>query len=393
MKPAFLEKFTLEKILIYILIAAALITFGFVIYLVVSHFTKSVQITSPLGGENWEIKRTHAITWKASGIDKVGIVLFKGKEPQWIVKDIYAKVGKYQWEIKPGQTYGNDYWIAVFEYPWRNGNKIAYSKGPFAVTYPENDNCDTLTTQNEWPYVASDMPNLRRVFITPEGFTGNLEGLDGADAKCQAEADQLSLGGKWMAFLGGDAEQDLAVERLRRAAKGLDGVFVEVKPATPETTLLRGALCYRLLGKNFDEFLKKLSNLAVVNTGKFGADSFNNFANIWLGRATQAGSKNCVTITSVFQNPYVNIAEKYSYTATCQNWTSNRKLAEGYPVPYRATKPNFPVCYTTLGKSADAVAIGGLASGFTGGAINVNAFTMFQGKYCDTQQKLLCVEK
>ena len=75
MKPAFLEKFTLEKVLIYTLIAAALITFGFIAYLVVSHFTKSIQITSPLGGENWEIKRTHEITWKASGIEKVGIVL------------------------------------------------------------------------------------------------------------------------------------------------------------------------------------------------------------------------------------------------------------------------------------------------------------------------------
>lgn len=41
----------------------------------------------------------------------------------------------------------------------------------------------------------------KRVFVTQNGFDGDLGGLDGADEKCQAAADAVGLGGVWQAWL------------------------------------------------------------------------------------------------------------------------------------------------------------------------------------------------
>ncbi len=41
----------------------------------------------------------------------------------------------------------------------------------------------------------------RRVFITSNGYQGNLGGLSGADAKCQQRAQSAGLGGTWKAWL------------------------------------------------------------------------------------------------------------------------------------------------------------------------------------------------
>lgn len=41
-----------------------------------------------------------------------------------------------------------------------------------------------------------------RVFVTSTTYTGNLGGLSGGDALCQARADAAALGGTWLAWLG-----------------------------------------------------------------------------------------------------------------------------------------------------------------------------------------------
>ncbi len=41
----------------------------------------------------------------------------------------------------------------------------------------------------------------KRAFVTSTAYNGNLGGLSGADAKCQARADAASLGGTWRAIL------------------------------------------------------------------------------------------------------------------------------------------------------------------------------------------------
>ena len=44
-------------------------------------------------------------------------------------------------------------------------------------------------------------PRGNRVFVTKDLYTGNLGGLAGADAKCQASANAANLGGTWKAWL------------------------------------------------------------------------------------------------------------------------------------------------------------------------------------------------
>ncbi len=384
-----LDRFTIEKSLIYVLILAVLMTFGIIFYLFFGQFTKNIQITAPAGGEEWETGQIYKVTWKARNIDKVGIVLFKGQEPQWIAKNISASLGSFEWKIYPGQQYGSDYWVAIFEYPWQKGNRIAYSNGSFAIVFPERASCDGLSIQNEWPYIPSDLPNLRKVFITESTYNGNLEGLEGADKKCQEEAQKQNFTGAWHAFLGGDSEQAVAVERIKKTPRKTEGIFIEAKPAV---TLIRGATCHRLLGRNFDEFLMKFSNLSIINEQKFEDSFIQNLDDIWLGRIDEKSKKNCTSIAALLFNQYVKLFEKYSYTTSCQNWARGEKSVQGYPVPTGQPKPQFPECYTPEGRFTDAVASGGLATGLIGEGLN-NAFTPYQGKSCDSRQHLLCIEE
>lgn len=384
MNSPFLEKFGIEKKLLYILLTVALLVLVFIFYLLFSQGGKSIKIQTPNGGEEWEIGESYQISWKAKGIDKVGIVLFKGKEAKWIAKNIPASQKKYQWQIYPGQAYGGDYWIAVFEYPWQGGNLVDYSDGPFAITFAEFVSCDDLSVQKEWPYLPSDLPNIRKAFLTSESYSGNLDGLEGAGKICQEAAQAQGLDGDWMAFLGGDSDQETAFERLKASPRGLNGIFVE---ANPTAELTRGATCHRLLGKNFNGFLEKFSNLAIINEEKLEEDFFQDLANVWLGRIDKGSKKNCEGVEALLSHPYKPLAEKYSFTLTCQNWTAEKENVEGYP----AEAGEFPTCYTPQGKITDAVALGGLASGLSGNGMT-ETFTDFQVKSCDTNQKLLCIE-
>lgn len=389
MNSSILEKFTIEKNLIYILIAAVLIVFGFIFYLILGQFSKSVEVLTPNGGEEWEIGKTYEITWKSKGIERVGIVLFKENEPKWIAKNVDAKSERYEWKVYPGQEYRDGYWIAVFEYPWRKENEIDYSNGSFAVIFSELISCDALSTENEWLYLPSDLPDLRRVFITQREYEGNLEGLNGADEKCQQEAEERGFEGKWHAFLGGDSDEDLAVERLKRTPRGTEGVFITALSAA---TLIRGATCHRLLVKDFDEFLAIFSDPLIINEERLEAKFLEDLRNIWLGRVDEKSKKNCIPILSVLGDSYLSLAEKYSFTSTCQNWTKENKLVDGYPVPTGQPKPSFPTCYTPTGEFTNAVALGGLSSGLTSKEDDIT-LTLYQGKYCNTNQKLLCIEE
>jgi len=383
MQGSILEKFTIERSLIFILIGAVLVVFIFIFYLLYSHLSKNIQLLTPNGGEELEIGKTYEIIWKAHGIERVGIVLFKGGEPKWIARNISAKAEKYEWKIYPGQDYGDDYWIAVFEYPWRKGNKIDYSDRAFAIVYSELSSCDTLSIKNEWPYLPSDLPNLRRVFITEERFSGNLEGLEGADQKCQKAADEQGLGGKWQAFLGSDKE--LAVKRLEKTLRGTDGVFVLAFPEAELTN--RKATCHRLLARDFNSFLALFSDSLVINQKKLESDFLEKFKNIWLGRINEKSRKNCTFISEGRE-----LAEKYSFTTTCQNWTQGVRFVEGYPVPVGRVKPSFPTCYTPQGMLTEAVVVGGLSTGLIEKEKDI-IFTPYKGKSCEVAQSLLCIEE
>ncbi len=385
MKTLSFKNISPEKTLIYVLFGVALIVFVFVGYLFISYGSKSIQLIFPQGGEELKIGETYQIKWKAKKINRIGIVLFSKDGAKWLAKNIKAKEGKYDWIIYPGQELGGGYALAVLEYPWKKGNKISYSEGTFAITYPKTWSCDDLSKDKEWPYLPSDLPNLRRVFITEKEYSGDLGGLNGADKKCQEEAESMGLKGKWQAFLGGDGENETALKRMEKTPRGTKGIFVE---ANPSSKLLRGATCHRLLGRDINSFLAKLSSSLVISKIELGETFFNDLSNVWLGRIGEDSKKNCIGINSVLSNAYMPLAEKYSFTDTCQNWTKNNNYVNGYSRGERISISSFPTCYTVNGIFTNAVGLAGLAEG-----VMNNKFFPNIGKSCDTKQHLICIEE
>ncbi|MDI6602805.1 MAG: Ser-Thr-rich GPI-anchored membrane family protein [Patescibacteria group bacterium] len=421
-----------KKILSWILIAIVVIGVGIWIFL---RYTgeKSLQLISPKGNEIWRAGKTYQITWKAKNIGKVGITLIKDKEPresEWIVEDFPAGKGKYDWQIFAWQEPRQDYKITIIEYPWQEKNKIDSSEKNFTILGPKFASCDSPSIEAEWPYLPSDFPNLRKVFITKKSFQGNLEGLEGADKKCQEEAEEQGFKGTWKAFLGDD--NTLAIERLN-----LEGIFVEAKGTEallPQETVpvylwrnfvqflektqlsekketvkfaynllekyfndflkkyqeqQEEKVCHRLLGKNFDEFLKRLSDSLLISQEKLGKEFSKNLENIWLGRINKESKRDCIAIFDKYLSldPSLN----YSFTTTCQNWTISERKVQGYP-PKADEKIELPACYTPEGARVDAAALAGLSLGVIEKE-GEQFFSSFLGKTCDLSQKLLCIQQ
>lgn len=344
---------------------------------------KKLQLVFPNGNETWWAGKTYQIAWKAKNIGKVAIVLTKGedsKTAQWLVEDIPAAKKKYDWQIFVWQAPGQDYKITILEYPWKEGNKVDYSDENFTILGPQFASCDKLSIEAEWPYMPSDFPGQRQVFITRTSFVGNLEGLVGADKKCQAEAEKEELEGNWKALLGSD--EMLAMDRLN-----LDGIFVEARPAA---ILPEGKTCHRLLGKDFNEFFKKLSASLTLNQEKLEENFLNDLSKIWLGRINAQSKRDCLTISGYYLP--TDISRDYSFTSTCQNWTNQQGIVSGYPLK-PGEKTEFPKCYTPQGQRIDAVGVAGLSSGLVGSDMKNQLFSPAVAKFCNTAQKLLCVQQ
>jgi hypothetical protein len=387
MRQSIFEKIGIEKLFIIVIVVAIIAVFLIFFWLFYGYSSKSVELISPLGREEWEIGQTYEIKWKSTGLDRVGIVLFSGDQPEWIAENIPASPGVYEWRIQPGHDYGPNFWVAVFQYPWRQGNPISYSKGSFSITYPEAASCDSLSVQDEWPYLASDTPGVRKIFITKEVFTGNLGGLNGANEKCKVAAAEMGLSGDWTAFVGGDNPDDTAVKRIEATPKGLLGIFIDANAASE---LLRGATCHRLLGKDFNDFLSKISDLEILNKEKLSADFLTTMQDLWLGRIDDTTQRNCTSISSAANYFYTPLAERYSHTVTCQNWTYGDKLVSGY-VRGMPLDDTFSTCYTPQGEPTYSVAVGGLASDLQGEK-GSGQYVTNVGKLCSEKQHILCIE-
>ena len=373
--------FQYRKISILALVAIIIIAGGIFAYFRFSG-EKILEITSPNGKEQLRAGRTYQIAWKSRNVGKVAILLIKGgaqKESRVITEGILARQGKYDWQIFVWEEPRQDYKISIFEYPWQEGKPIDYSDENFTILGPQFASCDNLSIGAEWLFIPSDYPNLKKVFITESAFSGNLEGLEGADKKCQTEAGKKGFSVNFKAFLGDD--KSTSKERLN-----LEGIFVEAESAgfLPEEKT-----CHRFLGKNFDEFFKKFSDPLVLNQEKLDKDFFNNLSNIWLGRIDNTSKKDCITILTkaTSYNPSLN----YSFTSTCQNWNSSEEKVAGYP-PIISEPREFPACYTPKGVRIDSAGIGGLASGIIEKE-GSQVFTPSFGKACDLGQKLLCVQQ
>lgn len=82
----------------------------------------------------------------------------------------------------------------------------------------EDDDCDYRIDE-----FCRELPT-KRVFVTDTMYSGNLGGLSGADAKCQARADAAGLGGNWKAWLSDsttNAKDRIANAKYVRTGDGL----------------------------------------------------------------------------------------------------------------------------------------------------------------------------
>jgi hypothetical protein len=361
-------------------IALGLILAGIITWLVYRFTTeKALKLVFPNGKETLQAGKTYQISWEAKRLGKVGIVLVKGEGPEtqskWLAKDISAGKKKYDWQIFVWEAPGQDYKIAILEYPWKEGNMIDYSDENFTISGPQFASCDKLSIDSEWTHVPSDFPDLRKAFIAEKGFDGNLGGLEGADKKCQEEAKTAGFEGDWKAFLGDD--QTLAKDRLK-----LDGILIEAKPVA---TLPEGKTCHRLLGKNFDEFLKKLSDPMLLNQERLEENFLRDLSNLWLGRIEAGSKRDCIILAERYLS--MDVSRNYSFTTTCQNWTSNaEKVSTGQGTEY-------PVCYTPQGARIDALSLAGLSSGLLGKESQTKFFTTSLGEPCYLEHKLLCIQQ
>lgn len=403
--------------LILVLIILALIGGGVWFYFS-ARGEKSITVKSPNGGEKLIAGKTYQITWKARGMGEVGIALIKGgQDVKWIAQDVSARKGEYEWEVFAWQESDEDYRISISEFPWQEGNTIDYSDNDFTILGPRFASCDELSIEAEWPYVPSDYPDLRRVFISNGLWTGDLGGLAGADEKCQKEAQEKGLEGTWKAFLGDDRE--LAVNRLN-----LDDIFIEAESidtlpyeeVPPRLWKYFGKFlnklrasdrekdaykilkdrfsaflkdlagkdkqqtCHRLLGKNKDEFLARFSAPASVNQKILRNEFLNDFKLVWLGKINEGSKRECAEIFTDF--PDRDIRKNYSFTTTCQNWSSGVHQLSG--------QGPFPKCYTPGGVLIDALALSGLSSGITKDG---SSFSPSLAKTCDTTQRLICIKQ
>ena len=74
---------------------------------------------------------------------------------------------------------------------------------------------DLIELLNNWAELCGGpIASEIKVFVTSETWNGNLGGLSGADAKCQAAASSVGLTGEWKAWLSTPGNGNAAKERL-----------------------------------------------------------------------------------------------------------------------------------------------------------------------------------
>ncbi len=321
---------------------------------------------SPREKVTLEAGKTYTIEWRSKGIEKVGIVLYKGEEGQWIAQGVPAAKGSFEFKVFEFQPSGTDYRIGIFEFPWKKGNVAAFS-GEIEILGPKFVSCDQFSVEREWPFLPSDFPNIKKVFFTKGYYHGDLGGLEGADKICQQEAKSLGYEGEWVAILGDEMQS--AAEKLQQKDKiNLNSIFVF---AEPYQTVVTGKSCHLLLGKTFNDFMEKFSYNIDWLKEKFGEELAQDFANVWLGRVFPEQKKECI-----------NEGSEWSYTVSCQNWHTSKDRLE------LQKEEKLPLCYTREGKPMYSQYLKGLSSSLKEGFL-----TREFARSCSSPQKLLCVQK
>ena len=409
-----------QKILLSLL---ALAFFSFFIYYLFAK--KQIEIIFPNGKEVLIAGKTYTISWKSRKVGKVDILLVKDEEPRKskvIVKDFPAGKKKYQWEIFAFEEPSDRYKIVILESPWKEGKKFDSSNDYFTIVGPKFVSCEQLAIKNNWPFIPSDYPTIKRVFLTQREYDGNLGGLEGADRICQKEAEAMGFQGTWKAFLGDDnisATERLNLDGIFVFAKAEEGlppgkipgylwesfgeylektlrfnketkqeIFSHYRPLTKhfldffkkwnELQEKRG--CFRFLASNFEQFYAKLFSPHFIMRDLPEDDFLESFfgQEIWLGRVYPTDRKNCLPISSSIEE-----ASAVSFTLTCQNWTTNQTQ-----IPKEASSFQ---CYLGPGKMKEVSTIGGMAKIVE--KDKDQRLMKVGGKHCHSALKLLCIEQ
>ena len=238
-------------------------------------------------------------------------------------------------------------------------------------------------------------------------------GLDGADQICQKEAEAMGLEGKFKALLGD--ENLSAKERLN-----LEGIFVEIGaeqiPGETSPYLLywkhfkkfiekragdqkenylkayqfldrafnvyleeierkkEKKYCYRLLGKSFDDFFEKITTHSKEYLKWFFGESFEKDLEkgVWIGRVFPETKKECVQI------PSYGTEVKFSFTTSCQNWSTSEKEVKGI----------LKECYDYQGRKWPVSSVGGISILPT-----EKGFSIDFGSPCEDSLALICIEQ
>jgi hypothetical protein len=352
-----------------IVAAGLLITISLVFLINALVSGKQIVIAKPDKAITLKAGETYTIVWASKGIASVGIALFNDEQGQWIAKGVSPKKGKYEWTVLQNQKSGSNYRLVVFEYPWKKGNVITYTKEAIQIIGPQFVSCSGLSVSSEWPFLPGNYPNLKRIFFTESEWNGNLGGLDGADAKCQAQADSKGYKGKFIAFLGTDKTS--AKERVAQ-----NSIFVLAYSAA---SLPEGQNCYRLVGRDADLLLNK----AILASNLINVELDNDFARlangVWYGRRTPSSKTECLALAGM------GATGAFSGTFTCADWTQGKGQIYQGTVPPDA---DLVRCYDQQGKTAFANYFAANA-----GVLSIDGALIVVGSPCDRYNRLLCIEQ
>jgi len=105
--------------------------------------TPSVKVTSPNGGEIFEMGKTYNITWESLGAERVYIDVMTDTIPIQaynLIVGVPGPAGEYSWTV--GSKWGDilssgNYKLRVFSYPvkgWIPGRDYDISNNPFTIT-------------------------------------------------------------------------------------------------------------------------------------------------------------------------------------------------------------------------------------------------------------------
>jgi len=127
----------------------------------------SITVTSPNGGENWDLGSTHNVTWTSSGVSgNVGIKLFQnGSSLGYIAQNVPVGSGSFSWTISNiigggAISAGANYQIQVKQ----SGVAGDMSNGNFTLGAAPSGGSDSITVTK--PNSASDWCRNSNNFIT-----------------------------------------------------------------------------------------------------------------------------------------------------------------------------------------------------------------------------------